>query len=216
MKQNGFTLVELMVGLAVAMLCMTMMLTVYAQINQIGSDAMRATEYDAQLETGVLIGQKLVQNAGYGVDPTTVTTPNIVVIPVSGNTPVILYWRERPDITATPITYKCSKVTETITPKGSQGFTHRLLLQETNNCGTNAIDSVTYGASARTIVKIDSTGSSSNMPIFNLNVGTGCSPFGTSGMTGGGAFNGKLITITGKRLDISNPISRSVCLRNIT
>ena len=66
MPKNGFTLVELMVGLVIGMLCMIMMLMLFKQVSHISLQSSQDAEYDAQLQTSMLIVQKLIQNAGYG------------------------------------------------------------------------------------------------------------------------------------------------------
>lgn len=230
MKQNGFTLVELLVGMAVAMLCMTMMLTVYAQISQLGSDAMRTAEYDAQLETGVLIAQKLIQNAGYGSGAATdIATgyvtfkSNVTQADATTSGKPAIFWRVK-DPTST-----CYGLAENVIQNGST-YEHRLyyLTNSTNSCdvATPILTTMTnWNAKPIVLLKVVSTASNPITnpadPIFIFNQpppSSGCSPFGTSDVTGvaGGGMNGKLVTIMGKRLDISNHIVRSVCLRNIS
>ncbi len=204
MYKNGFTIIELLVGLVIAMLCMVMMLMLFKQITRTGLTASQDAEYDAQLETGVLITQKLVQNAGYGSGQ----AEDISI--GSHNSQNAIFWRLRPNLELTPITYKCQGISETITAEESH-YIHRLVLLKTtpDSCGTGALTGKNWSID-QPIVAIRSD---SNSPIFSYNLDGSCTPFGLSNIK-----NGKKLTIIGARLGltgIGKNIQRAVCLNNI-
>ena len=66
MLRNGFTIIELLVGIVIAMLCMITMLMLFKQLTQVSVSSTQDAEYDAQLQSGMLTIQKYVQNAGFG------------------------------------------------------------------------------------------------------------------------------------------------------
>lgn len=67
MRNKGFSLIELLVAMAVSLLAILMLLMLFKQVTRLGMSSSQDAEYDANLETALLIVQKLVQNAGYGI-----------------------------------------------------------------------------------------------------------------------------------------------------
>lgn len=66
--QLGATLVSLLVGLVIAMLCIIAVLTAYKTIVKSGVDSRRASTHDTQLQSGITSAQMFLQNAGFGLD----------------------------------------------------------------------------------------------------------------------------------------------------
>ena len=66
--QLGATLVSLLVGLVIAMLCIIAVLTAYKTIVKSGVDSRRASTHDTQLQSGLTSAQMFLQNAGFGLD----------------------------------------------------------------------------------------------------------------------------------------------------
>lgn len=66
MRNKGFSLIELLVAMAVSLLAILMLLMLFKQVTRLGMSSSQDAEYDANLETALQIIQKLVQNAGYG------------------------------------------------------------------------------------------------------------------------------------------------------
>lgn len=66
--QLGATLVSLLVGLVIAMLCIIAVLTAYKTIVKSGVDSRRASTHDSQLQSGITSAQMFLQNAGFGLD----------------------------------------------------------------------------------------------------------------------------------------------------
>ena len=214
MSQKGFTLVELMVGLAVSMLCMVMMLMMFKQITRAGADAARAAEYDAQLETSLLIAQKLVQNAGYGSGAT-----DDVVVGTFGGNPALL-WRSAPNL-ASPTTYVCEGIAEKIEAKGTL-FIHQLLKLKQDpgyTCTTGNLTTAFPWVKDKTILAIKSADEN---PVFSYSVAGACAPFGVANADGAAR-----VVITASRPGAaSGPegvassvaganVRRAICLKNI-
>lgn len=225
MKKNGFTLVELLVGMVIAMLCAIMMMMLFKQMSRIGGAAARDAEYDAQLETGVLIVQKYLQNAGYGSgNAADIQINNSFGSFTNAGTTIslpALLWRQGsgPLATTGPATaWECYGVTETITPNGAS-FIHRLQLLNIPSCSgpsatSPAIASLTAmnAWTSQTIVRIEDA---SFNPIFSYAISTTkCAPYGASEVQGGAK-----VTITARRLNVKDglgqTLNRAVCLRNI-
>lgn len=229
MRQNGFTLVELLVGLLIGMLCIIMMLMLFKQIFRVGMGVSHDAEYDSQLETGVLISQKLLQNAGYGSGKNidiatgfvTFTSSTQVNATVTGQ-PAI-FWRIRPDLTA--LTFACFGLTEAITQDGEK-FIHRLVYLQKLTCDSptavspaNPLLGAMTGWTAEPIVKITvntaevadaaseagiTAAAQAAKPIFTYSIGGSCSPFGVQNLQGGAK-----VTVTGNRLNVKTKLGQT-------
>lgn len=205
-RHAGFTIVELMVGLLIAMLIMAMVLMFFKQISQVSISSSQDAEYDAQLQTGTLVAQKFIQNAGYGSGNT-----DDIALGTYATHPAV-FWRFIPDLAAVPITYECQGIGEEITADGSF-FIHRLVLLTKAACGdSTAIESGTW-AEYQPIMSIRTSRST---PIFDYQISSsGCTPFGIDTQNVGL----KQLSITAHRQHISAGIGSNtkttICLNNI-
>lgn len=68
--QSGTTLISLLIGLLIAMLCIIAVLSSYRTIVKTGVESRVAATHDAQLQTGLATAQIFLQNAGFGLDGT--------------------------------------------------------------------------------------------------------------------------------------------------
>ena len=213
MKKNGFTLVELLVGLVIAMLCMIMMLMLFKQISQVSLEASFDAEYDTQVQIGMLILQKVIQNAGYGSGNT-----NDIAMDASKD---ILYLRFTPDIT-TPTLLKCQAI---LSNNDIENKEYRLyLLENIKNCGTDAdlktssIWNSTHTTRSPLITIKNKNIEATTAPVFsfkveNLTGGKKCTPYGISKDNPSGS---KYVTVTAKGQHSSvKQIRSSICLNNI-
>ena len=206
MKQKGFTLIELLVGLAISMLCMVLVMMMFKQIMRTGAEAARDAEYDAQLETSMLIAQKLVQNAGYGSG----AAADIAV--GSYNSKPAMFWRLIPNLDTAPTVYQCSGLAEEISASGTR-YIHKLrLLSDATPCAAGDDLATKSWTNQRTLISIKNDSADA---IFSYALGGNCSPFGAAHAEGT-----KKIIITGTRPDIDasaigHTIQRAVCLKNI-
>ena len=208
MLRNGFTIIELLVGIVIAMLCMVTMLMLFKQLTQVSVSSTQDAEYDAQLQSGMLTIQKYVQNAGFGSGQQS----DIDSGTYSGN-PAI-FWRSVKEINTTPLSYECKGIGEVVTTEDGQKI-HRLVLLKKTACGTTeAITSGTWEKDQSIIAIRNSTAT----PIYQYAItsGTGCSPFGIEKASGTGL---KQITLTATRqymTGIGQNIQNVICLNNIT
>lgn len=205
MHKNGFTLLELMVGLVIGILCMLMMLMMFKQISQISIQSAQDAEYDSQLQTGMVIVQKLIQNAGYGSG-----TVSDIATGTHFSRPAI-FWRYVADINASPITYTCQGIGEKITTENNQKV-HRLIMLKKDSCGNStAVNSGTW-QEQQTLVAIRNQ---SDAALFQYQLSeTNCRPFGIDKNNVGI----RQLTLTAPRQYPIPPepnIQTIVCLNNI-
>lgn len=205
MRANGFTMLELLVGLLIAMLCSIMLLMLFKQTTQISVNSAHDAEYEAQLQTGMMIAQRFIQNAGYGSG-----SPSDIEIGTHLNQPAV-FWRYVPNLAATPISYVCQGIAEEITTEGNFKL-HRLILIEKANCGnTTAITSGTW-QEAKALVAIRNT---ADTPIFQFSLSVSdCTPFGIDHHKSGS----KQINLSAARPHITgvgNQLQTAICLNNI-
>lgn len=66
--QSGTTLISLLIGLLIAMLCIIAVLSSYRTIVKTGVESRIASTHDTQLQTGLTTAQIFLQNAGFGLD----------------------------------------------------------------------------------------------------------------------------------------------------
>lgn len=206
MKQAGFTLIELMIGLVIAMLCMLMMLMLFKQITQIGLNAAQDAEYDAQIQTGLLVSQKFMQNAGYGSG----LSNDIQIGTHYGHSAV--FWRFIPDLGTTSIAYQCQGIAEKITTDGNTKLHQLILLKKT--CGSDPAN--WKNGTWEEDQNIVAFRSSKSAPIFAYNITLGkCTPYGVDKNNSKGL---RQMTITAKREHITgtgDSIKNTICLNNI-
>ncbi|MFD1437834.1 PilW family protein [Acinetobacter terrae] len=66
--QSGTTLISLLVGLLIAMLCILALLSSYRTIVKTGVESRIAATHDTQLQAGLTTAQMFLQNAGFGLN----------------------------------------------------------------------------------------------------------------------------------------------------
>jgi hypothetical protein len=90
-RQKGLSLIGLMIGLLISVLCILGSLTLYKNLIQVATESKLDSNHDGQLASAMLVIQLGVQNAGFGIEPDT-TTPSIVINnPATGKTQLL--WR---------------------------------------------------------------------------------------------------------------------------
>jgi hypothetical protein len=100
-QQKGLSLIGLMIGLLISVLCILGSLTLYKNLIQVATESKLDSNHDGQLASAMLVIQLGVQNAGFGIE--TPTTPSIVINnPEAGKTQLL--WRFLKDSTPT---YEC-------------------------------------------------------------------------------------------------------------
>lgn len=208
MPKNGFTMIELLVGIVIAMLCMITMLMLFKQLTHVGVSSTQDAEYDAQLQSGMLAAQKYIQNAGYGSGEST----DIAIGTFAGNPAV--FWLYVTELGASPLAYTCQGIGEEVSTVDGQKV-HRLVLLKKVACGkTEAVTAGTW-VKDQPIVAIKNK---TDTPIyqFSLSSSTACAPFGIEKNAAAGL---KQITLTAARqhmTGVGQNIQNVVCLSNIS
>ncbi|MFY9180496.1 MAG: prepilin-type N-terminal cleavage/methylation domain-containing protein [Venatoribacter sp.] len=209
MRKNGFTMVELLVGLIISSLLMLTVLAYFKQISFLGMGASDDSDYETQLEIGLITIQKIAPDAGYGLG----ATDDVEESTFNGRPAV--YWRYAdsyvdPNAVGAPAPLISCKGVSTSYALESDKHMHRLLLLESNNCETGALHEATWTATPIVTLKADS---SDPVYIFSLRQ-TSCAPFGI-----GDAMGYALLQVNAQRkyeygTGNKNKI-RDICLINI-
>lgn len=206
MTKNGFTLVELLVGLLIAMLCMIMMLTIFRQIVHISSESTQDAEYDTQIKTGMLVMERLIQNAGFGSG-----LASDIKIATYNNRPTV-FWRYISDLNAVPVAYECQAITEQIIQENKFEI-HRLVLLRKAACGTTtALEEGDW----EVYQPIASIRNQQNTPIFQYTLAEGaCRPFGIDQTS----IGVRHLTLSASRqhtvTGLGSQMNSIICLNNI-
>lgn len=224
--KNGFTLIELLIGIVIAMLCMIMMLMLFKQISKISLQSMQDADYDTQAQTGALIIQKLVQNAGYGIDRSSNPTAVQDISLAQFNGKPAIFWRflsSNPTDTSATRTYTCEAL---ISENDLVNKEYKLfMLSYPNNCGPDLNPSTAslwsdpsrYTKSPLVTIRNPEITASTD-PIFSFNlsdmpVGKNCTPYGISENNPAGS---KYVTVTARSKDLAiKDIQQVICLNNI-
>lgn len=205
MKANGFTMIELLIGLLIASLCSIMLLMLFKQTSHIAVNSAQDANYEAQLQTGMLVAQRFIQNAGYGSG-----SPTDIEIATHAGKPAV-FWRYIQQLNATPIQYICQGLAEEISTDGSFQL-HRLILIEKANCGTGQALTAGTWQESKAIIAIKNQ---SATPIYQYAMSTSdCTPFGIDHNKSGS----KKLTLSAARPHITgvgSQLQTAICLNNI-
>ena len=125
-KQQGMSLMGLMVGMLLSVLSILAAMTMYHNMVDVAIDTRQAAQHDAQLATALQTIQLELLSAGYGITDAKVGTDLVV-----GGTQK-LYWRYKD--TPTSATFTCRGVHYAPTPAGASPVGFELTLVEKNSC----------------------------------------------------------------------------------
>jgi len=211
-RQQGISLISLMIGLLLSMLVVLAMLSVYKSTLRVTVDAGQGAQLSGQLSTGLLAAQKKLQGAGFLIDSASYGNEIVVLsdttlsnnrlsgtvqssLPGSGNAVV---WREQ---------NTCYGLV----------FTNQILyfLSTTNAC-SNASTAATSVAWTSTFKLVGSAGGDNRIAIEMVATAGDCKPFGVTDSAGA-----LTIGLTANYLDSSGSLDTSrpsmpstVCLPN--
>lgn len=141
--QKGVTLISLLVGLFISMLCILGSLTLYRNLIQVATESKIDTLHDGQLSAAMLTMQLELQAAGYGIENAGVN--DVVRRKTDGSTDTIeLLWRFNDD------TYQCRGLKEDAVTDAETGLIYRVLtLRQASDCsGTMALTSMNWDEQA--------------------------------------------------------------------
>lgn len=197
-KQLGSTLVSLMIGLLISMLCLIALLTLFRAVMTTSVDSRQSAQQDTQLLNGLTIAQMLVQNAGFGFS----AGANIVVPQnqlsldsnITVNSQKAALWRYYSSINNTS-TLTCQGIASVVNNNQNK----LVLLKATACAQTVALNNLSWSVD-RVLATLPTT----STILFNLST-ENCTPYGM----GTAAVHPKL-TIT------ANTSSFPICLSNIT
>jgi len=221
-KQAGVTLISLLIGLVIAMLCIIAVLTTYRTVVKTGADSRIASNHDAQLQNGLTTAQMLLQNAGYGLEGSThfkVKTSITTRINGSNKTinPAIL-WRYK---NGTEVI--CQGLADISNPENSKRLF--VLLKATLNNGT-CNDSLDLASSSLTwkvqssLANLQDYSSDQSNPvqITWAESASACTPYGSGKIDE--STRHVVITFSAKtstqQIASLSPVSVSICLLNIS
>ena len=193
-NQQGFTLVSLLVGLAISMLCLMALLALFRTVIHTSVDARKSSILDTKLQNSLTTIQVLTQNAGFGYPASSI--PNIVEVASIANvtTNKAILWRWDDDV-------------NTATASICQGITYTenalILLKKT--CSYNL--PLTTGSTWERDSTLASFPTGTTIT-FELEDQT-CAPYGSAIIKGTKVLNMTTNYSTG------TPIKFPVCLSNI-
>ncbi len=195
-NQQGITLVSLLVGLAISMLCLMALLALFRTVIHTSIDARKSSVLDTQLQNSLTTVQVLVQNAGFGYPASTSTAPNIVevasIADVTANKAIL--WRWDPDVDSTTGSI-CQGIT----------YTENALILLKKTCSYNL--PLTTGSTWERDSTLASFPTGTTIT-FELEDQT-CAPYGSAIIKGTKVLNMTTNYSTG------TPIKFPVCLSNI-
>lgn len=211
MQKNGFTLVELLVGLGVSSILMLTMLAYFKQVGTIGVESAESADYEIQLDIGLLSVQKMVQFAGYGLGQES----DIQVGQYNGESAV--YWRyleALPDPNAAPTAplpaVICRGVGSSVAQQNGK-YKNTLILLTADDCDAGDLTDATW----RVQQSVVSLVSDQSYSVFAFtSQATPCSPFGV-----GQTMGAVVLKIRGLRKydygDGNYYKNRNICINNI-
>lgn len=209
--QSGTTLISLLIGLLIAMLCLMGVLSSYRTIVKTGVTSRIAATHDTELQNGLTISQMLVQNAGFRLEG----GDNVLIAPItvgSDNVSALLWRYKEEDGTV---------VCQGLADIASSDSTKRdFIILKSATCDSSATLNGLAWTKASTLAHlVDYTTDSSNPPqvTFEKTAST-CSPFGAA--VSDNVVVHPIVTISAKTSTQSiaelASIQIPVCLLNIT
>lgn len=135
--QKGVTLISLLVGLFISMLCILGSLTLYKNLIQVATESKIDTLHDGQLAAAMLTMQLELQSAGYGIENAGVN--DVVKHRVSGGTAntIELLWRFNDG------TVQCRGLKEDAVTDSETGLVYRVLNLRQVSSGCNTTTNLT-------------------------------------------------------------------------
>jgi Tfp pilus assembly protein PilV len=198
--QYGMSLIGLLIGLLISMLCILASLSLYKTLIHVAAESKIDSNHDGQLAAASLVMQMEVQSAGYGI--ANANTNDIVVnVPAAGEKRLL--WRYSTDNGAT---FLCRGLHEYSETANSQTYRVLRVIKVSAGCnGTAALTSFTWNTQLSVLgrwIVVNNGVTASGLPqyltdnstLFGFTLATAsCSPYGVSGTT---AVNHLQLTVT--------------------
>lgn len=128
-RQKGMSLIGLLIGLLISVLCILASLTLYKSLIQVATESKLDSNHDGQIASAMLIMQLEVQSAGYGIEAA--NFDHIVRhVPSAGE--IQLLWRFSPNGSA----FECRGLHEK--PLEDGAFRELTVIKATGGCNASA------------------------------------------------------------------------------
>lgn len=209
-SQSGVTLISLLIGLLIAMLCMIGLLSAYRTIAKTGVESRMDATHDTQLQNGLITSQMMIQNAGFGLEGATNLKSADITVGSLTNVSALL-WRYKVGSTVS-----CQGLADI--PDSSK----RKLVSLTVSTGcdeTSDLDTLTW-TTDKTLARLtDFSGSNSQQVAYTVTQSTDCTTFGSVN-TGSGQH--PQVTLSAKtstqqhNSSALGSIQVPICILNIT
>ena len=207
--QKGVTLINLLIGLLIAMLCIIAVLSLYRIVVHTGADSRKAATHDSQLQQAFSTTQMLIQNAGFGLDSTIpqVTMGNIAITGTNQTNVQALLWREAEYANGPASCYGLADI-------AVSGARQLISLKSTDaNCSSANLTTLTW-IQDRVLAQLSDISADSSNPaqvIFNLN-STACTPYGAGNLAPSVLHPNITVSAT---TSTHQTINMNICLLNI-
>jgi Tfp pilus assembly protein PilW len=198
--QHGLSLIGLLIGLLISMLCILASLSLYKTLIHVAAESKLDSNHDGQLAAASLVMQMEVQSAGYGI--ANADADDVVVnVPTAGEKRLL--WRYSTDNGSTFLCRGLHEFSET-----TNGQTFRILrvIRVASGCnGTGALTSFTWDTPVSVLGRwmvVNNGVTQSGLPqylttnatLFGFSLATAsCSPYGVAGTA---AANHLQLTVT--------------------
>lgn len=209
--QSGATLISLMIGLLISMLCLIGLLSSYRTMVKTGAESRIAATHDTELQNGLTAAQMLIQNAGFRLDGT--SNLEVANITINSETISALLWRYKNGSTIT-----CEGLADIPDSSTKRKF---VVIENTGTTceSTSVLNSLTW--TEKSILANLAVQPTENADSQQVTFATGfsdCSPFGATVLDNVGSH--PLVTISAKTSTQKtaglDAIETSVCILNIS
>jgi len=183
-RQSGFSLISTMIGLVVSMIGVFAILSLQGNLTYNAAGTIQDARHDGQLSTALLTAQKLVMNAGYGIEKADDTDIVIVETAATATTAysTSLLWRY--NLSGSTI---CNGLRDTVKTENNIDFRSLLIISSIGDCNEDApLADLSWAVETGVIGKwrIDGTLTdylSNNDSLFNFLIRSStCSPYGSA------------------------------------
>ena len=207
--QSGATLISLLIGLLISMLCLIGLLSSYRTMAKTGAESRMAATHDTELQNGLTAAQMLVQNAGFGLDGS--SHLSIEPITIGSNSTSALLWRYKNGSTTL-----CQGLAD-IPNASKRKF---IIIKVQTGCdSTSNLNTFTWTEKSTLANLVDySTGSTNPQQVTFQKASSSCTPFGA--VVSDNSISHPLVTISAKTSTQNiaglNAIEVPVCILNIS
>ena len=215
-SQSGVTLISLLIGLLISMLCMIGLLSAYRTMAKTGADSRIDATHDTQLQNGLIASQMMIQNAGFRLEAGTnahLATHTFTSIGTGTGTLTnvsALLWRYKVGSTVA-----CQGLAD-IADSGKRKL---VTLTVSSGCDDTAALSTFTWATDKTLARLTDFGVSNAQQVtYAVTTGTDCRPFGSVAAASGKHPQVTLSAKTSSQQHNSalSTIQVPICILNIT